>query len=377
MSEYQYIAFRAIDAPVAGRDLDYMRNQSSRAEVTPWSFENEYHYSDFGGNVKTMLRRGYDVHLHYANFGIRTLMLRLPSGLPGGKAALQYLDDEALCWHKDKSGSRGILEISPFYEPGDLDELWDLGAWLDRLVGLRGELIAGDLRPLFLAAMAVSADGNHDPDETPVPPIPAGLGKLTRAQSALAEFYEINDSLLSAASKSSPALPKQQDVSKQHQQWLDCQSQRVKDAWLLKVMSDEPLSVRAELLAEFRAAQPSASWPTSSSEQTMANMEVAAAGIQQQADEQAAVKAARELKQLRLDMASDPQPYLRKTDKLVSEQSVTSYEEASRLLAELREALRETPMASLAEQHAKKLKQKHPKRHHLTAAMRREGFLPK
>lgn len=29
-----------------------------------------------------MMRRGYDVHLHYANFGVRKLMFRLPQGLP-------------------------------------------------------------------------------------------------------------------------------------------------------------------------------------------------------------------------------------------------------------------------------------------------------
>ena len=82
MSEYQYVAFRAIDKAVSEKNLAYMRRQSSRAEITPWSFENEYHYGDFHGNAVEMLRRGYDIHLHYANFGIRTLLVRLPSGFP-------------------------------------------------------------------------------------------------------------------------------------------------------------------------------------------------------------------------------------------------------------------------------------------------------
>lgn len=61
MSEYQYIAFRAIDGPVSEKNLAYMRRQSSRAEITPWSFDNEYHFGDFGGDALEMLRRGYDL----------------------------------------------------------------------------------------------------------------------------------------------------------------------------------------------------------------------------------------------------------------------------------------------------------------------------
>ena len=72
----------AIDCAVSEKNLAFMRRQFSRAEITPWSFENEYHYGDFHGNAVEMLRRGYDIHLHYANFGIRTLLVRLPSGFP-------------------------------------------------------------------------------------------------------------------------------------------------------------------------------------------------------------------------------------------------------------------------------------------------------
>jgi len=92
MSEYQWIAFRAIDAPVTPADLEYMQKQSSRAEITPWSFENMYTHSDFRGNVPEMLRRGYDFHLHYADFGIRKLAIRLPRGLPNPAMVKPYIN---------------------------------------------------------------------------------------------------------------------------------------------------------------------------------------------------------------------------------------------------------------------------------------------
>lgn len=82
MSEYQYIHFMALDKPLNEKQLDYMERQSSRAEITPWEFTNEYHFGDFHGNAVEMLRRGYDVHLHFANFGVRKLMIRLPAGPP-------------------------------------------------------------------------------------------------------------------------------------------------------------------------------------------------------------------------------------------------------------------------------------------------------
>src|SRR5438270_5136561 len=150
MSEYQYVGFRAIDGPVSEQNLKFMRRQSSRAEITPWSFDNEYNYGDFGGDEVEMLRRGYDVHLHYANFGVRKLMIRLPHGLPDLEAAKSYFEEDALSFLKDKQGPGGILSMDPNYEPGDLEELWEVDALLDRLIPLRGEILNGDLRPLYL-----------------------------------------------------------------------------------------------------------------------------------------------------------------------------------------------------------------------------------
>jgi len=71
LSVYQYVAFRAIDRPLTDRELVYAQKQSSRAEITRWYFENEYHYGDFRGDATGLLRHGFDVHLHYANFGLR------------------------------------------------------------------------------------------------------------------------------------------------------------------------------------------------------------------------------------------------------------------------------------------------------------------
>jgi hypothetical protein len=85
VSEYQYVAFRAVDRPLTDKELEFARQQSTRAEISRWSFENEYHFDDFRGDAKGLARHGYDVYLHYANFGIRTVAFRMPAGLPFSK----------------------------------------------------------------------------------------------------------------------------------------------------------------------------------------------------------------------------------------------------------------------------------------------------
>ncbi len=132
-----------------------MRQQSSRAEITEWEFTNEYHFGDFRGNAEEMLRRGYDVHLHYANFGIRRLMFRLPGGLPCDRKLFEaFQPDDGVAWHADKKGPGGILEINPEGDADSFDELFEVEGLLNEIAPIRDMLMAGDLRPLYLAWLA-------------------------------------------------------------------------------------------------------------------------------------------------------------------------------------------------------------------------------
>jgi hypothetical protein len=271
MSEYQYLAFRACDKPLDATSMAFMRKQSTRAEITRWSFENEYHFGDFHGDADEMLRRGYDVHIHYANFGSRRLSIRLPHGLPNRGAALPYLDDDSLVFVKDQHGQAGILTIDPAYEPDDLEELWELAGFIDRLAPLRNEILSGDLRPLYLAHLAVSCDCNHDPEETQEAPIPAGLESLTAAQEALCEFYGIGETLLAAAAQGASPAPIA-GPGDALSGWLKSQAHATKDAWLARLATDSEDSVRAEILARFHEQHVGATWHTTPSSRTIADL---------------------------------------------------------------------------------------------------------
>jgi hypothetical protein len=377
MSEYQYVAFRAIDRAVSEKNLAYMHKQSSRAEITPWSFENEYHYGDFHGNAAEMLRRGYDIHLHYANFGVRTLLIRLPSGFPDAKAAKPYLDGDSLRFLKDKDGPGGTLAIEPFDESGELDELWDLDEIMDRLVPLRAEILEGDLRPLYLAHLAVSRDSNHDPEEAVEAPVPAGLSKPTDAQLALAEFYGIGEALIAAAARESGPLPAAKDKLAGYAAWIAGQSEATKNAWLAELLSDPSPSARAKILAKVQQDSPEQSWPTVVAGRTIAQLDAAAEEVQCEKEKAAAAKAASQRAKRLEKMAADPTSFLRESERLVAERSTDSYKQAARLLADLREALAGSKRSDMAEKQAVKLKNENPTLRHLTAALRRHGFLPK
>ncbi|HLW64786.1 MAG TPA: hypothetical protein VKS79_05655 [Gemmataceae bacterium] len=377
MSEYQRIAFRAIDGPVSEKNLKFMERQSTRAEITPWAFDNEYHFGDFHGDTMEMLRRGYDVLVHYANFGIRTLMLRVPHGLPDFATAKLYLDGDSLRFEKDKQGPAGILCMEPCFEPDQIEELWDIDELVGRLVGVRAEVMDGDLRPLYLARLAIDGDGNHDPDESKEVPVPAGLKRLSPAQRALAKFFGLDQSLIAAAAEDSPALGAPADQQAQFADWLRGQPQEIKDRWMADWMADAHTGARRELLAEFQKSSSTSSWPTAQQDRSRAALETRAEEIHHEQSQKAAEAAARKRAKMLADMAADPSKTLLETEELVAQRATSAYREAVELLDDLREALAGTARSQLAEEQAWKLKNEHPNLHMLTAELRKKGFVPK
>lgn len=377
MSEYQYIAFRAIDAPVTKENLAYMRAQSTRAQITRWRFDNEYTYGEFRGNAQEMLRRGYDFHLHYANFGIRALFLRLPYGFPDPRAAKPYLGNHRLGYLKDKNGPGGILAIDPHHEPGDLDELWDFEPLVDRLIPLRAEILAGDLRPLYLAHLAVSRDAEHDPDDATEGPVPAGLAQLTRAQRALAKLYQFKKPFLAAAAEASPPLPAQEDGQASIAPWIAGQPESVKNDWLAQFIDGAAASVRARMMTDFRRSRPPAPWPTVPRDRAISQLWEAARRRRRDVKLQAAAKA-EELRRQRLTaIAADPEATLGQLDQLIAKRQTVAYDQAAQLLADVRDALVPGGQAHIAARRAVAIKAAYPTLRNLTAALRRHGFLLK
>jgi hypothetical protein len=81
MSEYQYYEFQAIDRPLGEADRQALRDLSTRARITATSFTNSYEWGSFKGDPAKLMELWFDLHLYFANWGSRRLMMRLPKRL--------------------------------------------------------------------------------------------------------------------------------------------------------------------------------------------------------------------------------------------------------------------------------------------------------
>jgi hypothetical protein len=235
-----------------------VRALSTRAQITATSFVNEYHWGDFKGDPLQLVRRHYDAHLYYANWGTRRLILRLPAAVFDGV----NLDAHAVTDAADitVNGKSVILDMSSEDEDGDWsdDESFSLGA----LSGVRTELLAGDLRPLYLAWLAAigvwerdEAAFDYETDEYTVePPVPAGLGSLTGPQAALTELLRLDRDLLAEAASASAPLGRTRSV--EYHTWVEELPDAVKDDALVALLDGDAGAARAALLAHDRGQAP-------------------------------------------------------------------------------------------------------------------------
>lgn len=246
MSEYQYYEFLAVDRPLNDRQLTEVRSLSTRATVTTTSFVNEYHWGSFRGNPDKMMERYYDAHLYRANWGTRRIMLRLPRTLLDLDVAEDYCVGDRVIART--AGKFLVIDLTSEDESGDWDPTGDTP--MSALVGIRSELAAGDLRPLYLAWLAgltLSTAGELEP------PVPPGLATLTAAQRALADFLRVDSDLLAAAAETSAQQEKTTDVSRRLEAWVAQLPVAEKNRLLLRVVEDHA-AVRMELLRRFHDA---------------------------------------------------------------------------------------------------------------------------
>jgi hypothetical protein len=255
VSEYQYYEFLALDRPLTTAEQAEVRQLSTRARITATRFTNEYEWGDFKGSPDELIRRYYDAHLYFANWGAHRVMFRLPRTLLDPGLAQQYCVDPQV----SVSATRDhvILDLTSEDETGYEEE--DLQGSLSAIVEARSELAAGDLRPLYLAWLSAYGTWERDEDafddedaEVVEPPVPAGLGSLTASQCALADFLRVDADLLGVAAETSPALPEARQDSHALAAHVAGLPASEKDRLLGLVAADQATRARTELLRGFR-----------------------------------------------------------------------------------------------------------------------------
>jgi hypothetical protein len=280
MSEYQYYEFLAVDRPLTAAERAEVRQISTRARITATSFTNEYHWGDFKGSPGQMMQRYYDAHLYLANWGTHRIMLRLPRTLLDPEIAGQYCVDGQVSVSTIREYV--ILDLASEDEAGEWVE--DAEDSLSAIVGVRSELAAGDLRPLYLAWLAAfavwdsdeDAFGEEEEDELE-PPVPAGLGSLTAPQRALADFLRLDSGLLQVAAEASPALPEVTDDARALAEHIANLPASDKDRLLTLVAEDQAARAWMELLRGLRGDSDSTEKRSSRPRRTVAQLLDAAA----------------------------------------------------------------------------------------------------
>jgi hypothetical protein len=246
VSEYQCYEFVALDRPLTAKQMAELRATSTRAEISPTRFWNEYQWGDLEAEPSKLMKRYFDAHLYFANWGTHRLMLRIPKARVDLKALEPYFVGRHATRLTGKE-EHVLLDLRSDTEEPEYDEQ-NKGS-LAALTPLRAELMRGDLRPAYLAwLLALSTDDLDDDDEEP--PVPAGLAELTAAQEAMVEFLRIDVDLVSAATSASAAVAKD---AAPFRRWLAALPTKEKDAWLTRAADDPELGLGGELLRAFRA----------------------------------------------------------------------------------------------------------------------------
>ena len=252
MSEYQYYEFKAIDRPLTDREIRAIRRITTRAELTPTSFMNEYHWGDFKGDPLRMMEKYYDAFLYVSNWGTHRFMLRLARRMVRLEQALPYRIKGAFDIHE--KGKHIVFEFHSEEEPEE--DVHDGAAWMASLIPLREDLARGDIRCLYLAWLsAVQADMVRR--SVPEPPVPPGLRDVGGALRAFAEFMRIDKRLLRTAAAASGSSRQRRFQREKLREWIRDLPDARKDALMCRWLErNEPL-LRAAVLESFERAEDS------------------------------------------------------------------------------------------------------------------------
>ncbi|MBM4026027.1 MAG: hypothetical protein FJ280_11570 [Planctomycetes bacterium] len=343
MSEYQYYEFQAIDRPLTEKEMAELRSYSTRARITRTSFVNDYSWGSFKGNEDAWMEKYFDAFLYLANWGTHVLKLRLPARLLDLKTAQQYCVGDSA----SAKGSRGnvILSFSSDEEGGD----WVEGEGeLSPLIPVRAELARGDLRALYLGwLLCVQNEELHD--EAIEPPVPPGLGKLDASLTSFADFLRIDEDLLDVAAQASAALEERGPSRDEVHAWAAGLPVAEKEDLLTRLIVEEDLTLATELQHRFLKDRDAGRRPGPPAARRTVGELLQAAEIRAEERRHAAARKraaekerhereAAKARAKHLDEIAGRQAQLwTKIDNLIAAKQPKPYDEAVRLLLDLRD----------------------------------------
>jgi hypothetical protein len=340
MSEYQYYEFLALDRPLTSNEMQQLRAFSTRAMITPTSFINEYNWGNFRGDVNRFMTKYFDAFVYFANWGTHELRFRLPKAGMDVSLAKRYCPCDYT--HLRPAGEHLILEFLSEDEEGE----WvDDEGWMSSLAPLRADLMAGDLRCLYLGWLhCVGCDEVEE--EEAEPPVPPGLRELTVPLRALADFLRIDETLIEVAAEVSPPLAVERDSAEELRSWIQALHGPDKDSLLYRLAQESPMAVQREFLRRFREARRPQPPVPETGGRTVGELLGAWNRQTQEKQRRAAEKKAREEARRKKEAAAARQAYLdglvqrapqtwQQVEALIRTRQPKRYDEAAQLLRDL------------------------------------------
>ncbi len=376
MSEYQYYEFQAIDRPLSDADRQALRALSTRARITATSFTNEYHWGDFKGNPVRLMERWFDLHLHAANWGAQRLMIRLPRRRVARSRLDRFLRGVDLVLIRE-SGENLIVDIHQDDQPYISDDEDDTDR-LAAMAPLRTDVLAGDWRLFYLLWLTAVESGRlHDADTEPLP----GIGPLTGALKAFADFFAINPDLVQAAAES-PLYPNGELSTAQVHAVVAAIPDTEKTALLCRLVAGDP-HVAAELVCKVRASAATAR-DADTGHRTVVDLRTRAAEIRKQVEAAEAARlederrqrarAAEEERRARLVVVRRRGAAVwREIDAAIEKRSAGSYDRALELLLDLQALAQEDGALAAFSERVHALRERHSRKRRFIERLHRLG----
>lgn len=350
MSEFQYYEWQTIDRPLTRAQQAEVDRLSSHIDVTSTRAVVTYSWGDFKHDPVDVLARYFDAFLYFANWGVREMSFRLPPAADV-KALNPYLNEGAF----DLTEVRGVRvlgimvgEEGEWPEDGSEEEDEELDFedyaddsgsdyWegeeigLSTLAALRGDILRGDLRALYLAWLNAAQRGFIRPG-APEPPVPPGLGELNGTLVEFAAFLGLGEHLIQAAAQASAPL---RPVPPTDPSLIGRLPRAEADDFLRRLANDEPhlalaLNRRLQELAGTASALPL------EGNRTWRDLAATAAALRLEAERQAQREAeAKRVEDLRKLAEREPAAW-QEVETLIAERNGSAYAKAVTLLTMLR-----------------------------------------
>lgn len=373
MSEYQLYEFQALDRPLTPLEQKAISLLSSRVKPTSRRAVFTYGHGDFRGDSEEILAQYFDALYYIANWGTQQLMFRFPDTLIRAKDIEPYCVDGCITLTKNKNYYIMNLKFSSEEGFGWIEED---GKELDRLSGLRDEILQRDYRLLYLGWLkAIFCEDSEIEAEDLEPPIPAGLQDLTPSQKHFIELFGIDEALVSVAAQASPE--RSPTSLNQLQQAIAQLSRQECDRILAKLMTEEPTLVAYEVrktLEELMEEIAQSVQGKGKERRTVQHLHTLAECYRQEENRKS--KEVAKLKHLeKLKSLAPKEPQLWETvNTLLAKPQTQKYDEAVKILIDLRDLAMYQDRMTLFQQRINDIYQQYQRRSGLLSRLQQAGL---